>query len=592
MATTSETRVQAFIHALEEGGWASRIRLVLLVAAIATVYVIVILTQFKGLDNAKGMDQAQIGRQIASGHGFTTKFIRPLAYAQLSSHGGFPAGDIPDTYNAPLNPFLDSILLRFTRDTWDMTSKDIVYESDRLIAAVSLLCFLLSIAVNFTTAKRLFDRRLALLGMGLLILCDTFWRFAMTGLPQNLMLLIFSGVTYCLVRAVENHFAEKSATLWLALSGVGFGLLILAHGLACFMLMGAVVYLGFAFWPKTGPWWMKVLKHPLWIPLLIGVGMELPWLFRLYRLTGNPFGTALYSGFGQLLGTESAVMRSLHLDTNSLSFAWFRSKVEANVIAQLSKIYGNLGQVAIAPVFFVSMLHSFKRRETASFRWCVFLMWIFAVLGMSLFGLPEESPIHANDLHILFIPMTTFFGMAFVLVLWSRIAAEKSELELQIVRWTFLTAIYLLSAFPFIHTLITTSGRVQWPPYIPPYIAVLGQKDGWTEPDEVIASDMPWAVAWYADRKSLWLPDTVATFMDMHDYERLHADIVGLYLTPVSGDTRFYTDITKGEFKEWMPFIMRNLNSRNFPFHAVTVLPLDNECIFYADRNRWSQKAE
>jgi hypothetical protein len=165
-------------------------------------------------------------------------------------------------------------------------------------------------------------------------------------------------------------------------------------------------------------------------------------------------------------------------------------------------------------------------------------------------------------------------------------------MELQIVRWTFLTAIYLLSAFPLAHMLITASGRVQWPPYIPPYIAVLGQKDGWTEPDEVIASDMPWAVAWYADRKSLWLPDTIATFMDMHDYDRLHADIVGLYLTPVSGDTHFYGDITKGEFREWMPFIMRNLTSRNFPFHAVTVLPLDNECIFYADRNRWSQKAE
>ena len=79
----NETKVQAFIHALEEGGWVSRIRLILLLAAIATVYVIVILSQFKGLSNDKGMDQAQIGRQIASGHGFTTKFIRPIAYCPV-----------------------------------------------------------------------------------------------------------------------------------------------------------------------------------------------------------------------------------------------------------------------------------------------------------------------------------------------------------------------------------------------------------------------------------------------------------------------------------------------------------------------------
>ena len=75
----NETKVQAFIHALEEGGWVSRIRLVLLIAAIAMVYFIVIFSQFKGLSNNKGMDQAQIGRHLASGHGFTTKFLRPLA---------------------------------------------------------------------------------------------------------------------------------------------------------------------------------------------------------------------------------------------------------------------------------------------------------------------------------------------------------------------------------------------------------------------------------------------------------------------------------------------------------------------------------
>jgi hypothetical protein len=140
--------------------------------------------------------------------------------------------------------------------------------------------------------------------------------------------------------------------------------------------------------------------------------------------------------------------------------------------------------------------------------------------------------------------------------------------------------------------LITASGRVQWPPYVPPYIAILGGKDGFTDPDEIITSDMPWAVAWYAQRVSLWLPETMDTFMDMHDYNRLNAPIVGLYLTPVSGDTRFYSDIIKGQYREWSKFILRNIDTRGFPFQAVTALPEDNECIFYSDRNRWSAKAE
>jgi hypothetical protein len=589
----NETRVQAFIHALEEGGWVSRIRLILLLAAIAAIYFTVILSQFKGLSDGKGMDQAQIGRQLASGHGFSTKFIRPIAYGQFVGHLGlFPAGDIPDTYNAPLNPFVDSLLLRLTRKDWSMSDTDIVYSSDRVIAAASLLFFLVSVGINFTIAKRLFDRRLALLGMGLVLVCDVFWNFSLTGLPQMLMLLIFSLVNYCLLQAIENRIAEENAIHWLGLSGIGFGLLVLAHGLAIWIFLGAVTYMAFAFWPRTGSWWLRALLHPAWVPVIIVLGMEGPWLLRLYRLTGNPFGVALYSGYGQLLGSESQVMRSLYLDTTSLTFAWFRSKVEQQTIAQLSNIYSYLGHSPIAPVFFVSLLHVFKRPATASLRWCLFLMWLFALFGMSLFGLPEEGPIHANDLHVLFIPMAIFFGMAFVLVLWSRLTVDRPEVGLRFARWSFFTGVYLLSAFPLAHMLITASGRVQWPPYVPPYIAILGGKDGWTEPDEIITSDMPWAVAWYADRKCIWLPDTIATFMDFNDYNRLHSPIVGLYLTPVSGDARFFSDIVKGEYKEWSPFILRNLNTKGFPLNAVTALPIDNECIFYSDRDRWSVKAE
>ncbi len=37
-------------------------------------------TLFRGLNSPQAMDQAQIAREIARGNGFTTKFIRPVAY--------------------------------------------------------------------------------------------------------------------------------------------------------------------------------------------------------------------------------------------------------------------------------------------------------------------------------------------------------------------------------------------------------------------------------------------------------------------------------------------------------------------------------
>ena len=103
---------------------------------------------------------------------------------------------------------------------------------------------------------------------------------------------------------------------------------------------------------------------------------------------------------------------------------------------------------------------------------------------------------------------------------------------------------------------------------------------------------MPWAVAWYADRKSLWLPMSVADFVSLSDNQSLGSNLVGLYLTPVTGNRGFINEIVKGEYKEWAPFIVRQVNIRDFPLRAVVAMPIDNECVFYADRDRWSPRED
>jgi hypothetical protein len=170
--------------------------------------------------------------------------------------------------------------------------------------------------------------------------------------------------------------------------------------------------------------------------------------------------------------------------------------------------------------------------------------------------------------------------------MWSRL-----EINITLVRQAFFALIYIVSGLPLFNTLFgKTEGRVLWPPYVPPFIAILGE---WVErPDEIICSDMPWAVAWYADRKSLWLPMTVREFITLNDENTLHARLVGLYLTPVSGNREFIADVVKGEYKDWYPWIIRNVQVRDFPLRAVTALPVDNECVFYCDRDRWSTRLD
>jgi len=251
-------------------------------------------------------------------------------------------------------------------------------------------------------------------------------------------------------------------------------------------------------------------------------------------------------------------------------------------------MYDSLGRILLAPIFFVALLHLFKRQETAHFRWCIVSMWVFAVFGMAVFGMPDSALLQSNDLHILFAPLMTFYGLAFILVMWSRL-----EINIRLVRLGFLGLLYAVSAFPFLNQFLQLvgppTGRVQWPPYVPPYIAILAQ---WTREQEIIASDMPWAVAWYADRKSLWLPLSIRDFLALNDQNQLKGQVVGLYLTPVTGNRPFISEIVKGEYKDWAPFIMRTANLKDFPLKAVTPLPIDGECIYYTDRDRWTNRED
>ena len=581
----SETQIQTLIHKLEEGGWAKWIRRALLAAAVGYVAHLWLYTDsgFKGLNQERAIEQAQISREIARGNGFTTKMIRPLAIWQFQKMGKFPIDNTPDTYHAPLNPFINSFFLRFTKDSWTMTVKDTAYLSDKVLVAIQLFFFLAAMLINYFTAWRLFDQKLATLVVTTLLVCERFWDFSMSGLPQMLMLMLFSGVGYTMVRAIEARVAGRSSLRWAMATGVLFGLLALTHAITLWIFGGALLFALFYFLPRG---------RDAAVMLAIVAVMYAPWMARNAKVCGNPLGLSWFSGLSEIKGTEGEIMRSMEIKAEGMSPALFRLKIQGQVIAQFNELYKFLGSVLVAPVFFLTMLHLFKRPETAAFRWAVLAMWLAAVIGMAVFGTWNESvpqnTLPANDLHILFVPLLTAYGLAFVLMMWARL-----EIRVRLVNLAFLSTLYIVSGMPFIQNLIALeqppTGRVQWPPYVPPYIAILNT---WTTEREIIASDMPWAVAWYADRKSLWVPKTVADFVKLNDYESLGNHLIGLYLTPVTGDRAFMRDIVKGEYREWHPFILRQVNVKDFPLRAVTPLPIENECVFYSDRDRWSSREE
>lgn len=563
--------VQRAVHTLEAGGlavWIRRSLILVAIVALAGFY----LWHFRGLATSQAMDQAQIGRAIASGQGWRTNVIRPRAIGQLQGHGKNAQRVYYDTYHAPLPPLVDAIALFAVKSQWKMTPTDIVYAGDKAIAAMSILLFFASILVLFFIARRLFDQRLALLACGLVIICDALWQYSLSGLPQMLLLFLFHLTVYALVRAVAAKNGGGFVGFWLAAVGAGFGLLALTHALTIWMFVAALIFFIFFFRPRG---WAAIIVLATFLIIYT------PWLLRNYLICGNPGGVALYSVLEGMGHPEAGWMRHVDLNLAGVGPRALRDKITSNLLGQTGRIFGYLGWSVVAMMFFVSLIHAFKRSETSVIRWMILAIWGGAVAGMAVYGISDEQGVAANQMHLIFVPLMTCYGLAFLLVQWNRL-----EIDFRLARIGFLTLLYLLCALPMIFALpwfAAWKPMVRWPPYVPPYIGILND---WMKPEEVIASDMPWAIAWYADRRSLWLPDTIKAFTDFNDYKILGGPVNGLYLTPVSGSQNTLGDILKGEYRDWAPVILRNVNLEKFPLKWATLLGFENECIFFSDHDR------
>ncbi len=621
---TTEIEVQGLVHKLEEGSWKNRVLLAVLLAAIAFLVRLWFFgdSGFKGLANPHAFEQAEIARELARGNGFTTKIIRPAAIWLFEKNTGrYPLEHTPDMYHAPLWPVILAPFIWAAQSNWVMTNKDMVYTCDKVVAGVATAFFLLAVLVYYFLAKRLFDKRLALLLMGLMLICDRFWQFSMSGLPQMLLLFLFGCACYTLLRAVEAHCAlhpvesdvheqdseservdVRSATAfdspaihapasrfawlgsplpWLAATAFFFGLLALAHGLTIWIFLGALIFCGL-FFPSRWKY--------LGMMLAIFLVMYSPWLIRNYRTCGGfggMGGLAWYSGLYQVRGSESSIMRSMEPPLGGVGVKAFPVKCIRQIQEQMSSIFKYLGFSIVAPFFFVTLLHPFKRREIAVFRWAVLVMWLAGLLGMGFFGIDEQA-FPSNDLHILFVPLMTLYGLVFILMLWSRLQVSY----IRLVSISFIVMLFVLSGIPFISTFVELVGPrellIQWPPYVAPDIINFRT---WTREDEIVMSDMPWAVAWYADRASLWLPTTPENFTELSDYKRLKYPVVALYLTPVSGDKPFLAEIANGEYAKWQDIIVHKTVGK-FPLHYFLPRPMYRQCTAWFDRNRWESRED
>jgi hypothetical protein len=508
--------------------------LVLIILTLGNLF-----TLFKGLNSPQAMEQAQIAREIARGNGFTTKVIRPVAYyqAETAAKAPVPLKLFQDTYHSPLNPLLNAAVLKLVgaddSESWQMALGEYVFPLDRVIATVSTLFFLMAIGVNYLLISRIFDAKIAGVCAILMLFCQTFWNYSLSGLPQMLMLLLFSCGLYFVYRAVEAATEGRIAMMPAIIAGIFFTLLALTHWMTVWIALGYIIFAAVAFRPRG------VVGVSILVLLIVPAAFV---MVRNAGITGSPFGTAfltLYNGLGN--GSETVVMRNMDLEANPLVLDGLMAKILRTTLLQATDIVPLLAGIIVAPVFFLSLLHPFKRASIATFRWAILLMWVTTAFGLAIFGVTTE-PLDPNQLHLLFAPLMTAYGLAFVSILWSRLDFVMATPMLRNVHHIVIVmvcALPLILALPMqvrIGMQARDRGVPHWPPYFAPALnSTESGLKGWVTDKQVVFSDQPWAVAWYADRISIWLPPTRDGFIKLENTAaELQTPCAGIHISPSS----------------------------------------------------------
>ena len=124
------------------------------------------------------------------------------------------------------------------------------------------------------------------------------------------------------------------------------------------------------------------------IPVIVCLAMFSLWVVRDYRVTGTPFGISPFAFANGIGLSESAWMRDPQPDMSRLNFSDFRRRAQSEFSFQLGSLFALLGGVMVAPIYFVSLLHPFKRGETERFQMGACAHVFFCVYGT--FGLTSQ----------------------------------------------------------------------------------------------------------------------------------------------------------------------------------------------------------
>ncbi len=596
-------RVQAVIYTLEVGRGAPWLRTLALTASVVALAVLYDALAYHNFSAPEAMDSAQVARHLTEGRGFTTDFIRPFSIYLVQKYNRNAAEvttnatdfaqvntDHPDLANPPIYPLLLASWMKAWPPEWRVQTKKPFwsengsfarYQPEFRITILNQVLLMAIVAMTFFLARMLFDWQAAWLSAILVLGSDTLWKFSVSGLSTMLLLVIFLGLTLCLAKiemlARDAKADSQKIFLFALTAGALMALGMMTRYSFGWLIIPTVIFLTLFGGARRGG---LAVAATLCFLLLVA-----PWITRNLFVSGTYFGTAGYAAAENIFtfpGTR--LMQSLSPDMTS---AYWIVPYERKFLENSRSLFQNdLPHIAgwLGVLFFAGWLIKLPQNTARCLRFFTLMslgvLFIVQALGktMASFITPEFN---ADNLLVLLVPVVIIFGVVSFLTLLAQLDLPTLQVRLVVI------AILVMMAWqPFVSTLLPPhSSPVSYPPYFPPDIQKIS---GWINEDELIMSDVPWAIAWYGHRQCVWNTiNTQYTFFQLNDYIK---PVRGLYLTLLTLDGKLFSDCLQGSKDSWGNFVLKSVAANQLPtdfplkhFPAET-LPSG---LFLTDRPRW-----
>jgi hypothetical protein len=566
-----ESRLQNLVYNVDVGFGLRLIKIGLYVLFVLCLLVLYTARQFKGLKDAEAMDCAQIGRNLVMQGSFMTRCIRPASLwlmAERSPDRNARPDEHPDLLHAPLYPAALAGGFSLLQASFSAERNPAVYPPEQwVVVPMGHVCTILTGCLLYLLARRLFDVRVALIGMTVFFLSDSVWATAISGTSLSLATLLATVTLYFGVVAVQNR-QGGGVLRWLVpfvLSAVACGLAFLTRYGAVVLAPAVALLVGLGFQSRGARWAIVFLA--------LVAAMACPWLARNLRVSGTLLGLAPYTALNGIEeGDDLSFERTLKPKSATLRpTADLRAKWMRNVAAFYRTDLRILGDGIMTGLFVTTFFYSFLRGYVRLFRWCVALAIALTLALAGLFGAPTARLLQ------MFWPVAIVYGTAFFCILLDRLQLQAPALRTLVV-----SALVGLCALPLLFTLRLPPAR-QYPPYHLPYIAHVC---GMMQPGELLCTDIPWATAWYGDRNSLLLPRTIDDFYQVHDYRK---KISGIYFTTVTRDLPYVSALVTGPYRSWFPLFEGRIPT-DFPLvHGYPIPRGSLDQLFLTDRPRWQE---